>query len=166
VISEREVSPKFVFGKKKYGRRSRPESTDQDLTVEHAENSEDSDLEIFVPIEDRTKEITVVCMTSHPYIMEINVAYRAVEPCNIYHHLFHVLQRSVNDASSLEDDEHIKKWKTGVQIPLDRKGTSLAGTQNSGNAVVYLCLALFWYHLSIDIIGKVTVVDIGKMSMI
>jgi hypothetical protein len=75
VISEREVSPKFVFGKKKYGRRSRPESTDQDFTIEHDENSEDSDLEIFVPVEDRTKEVTMVCMVSHPYVTEINVAY-------------------------------------------------------------------------------------------
>ncbi|KAL1139472.1 hypothetical protein AAG570_006456 [Ranatra chinensis] len=36
----REVSPKFVYGQKKYGRRSRPESTDhdfQDLTIEEAE---------------------------------------------------------------------------------------------------------------------------------
>jgi hypothetical protein len=74
VISEREVSPKFVFGKKKYGRRSRPESTDQDLTVEHDENSEDSDLEIFVPIDDRTKEIATVCITSNPCVMEINMA--------------------------------------------------------------------------------------------
>ncbi|XP_069682970.1 ninein homolog isoform X3 [Periplaneta americana] len=56
---EREVSPKFVFGKKKYGRRSRPESTEQDLTLEQDENLEDSDLEIFVPVEDKTKEITM-----------------------------------------------------------------------------------------------------------
>jgi hypothetical protein len=75
VISEREVSPKFVFGKKKYGRRSRPESTDQDLVVEHDENVEVSDSEIFVPVEDRTKEISVVCITSSPFIMEINVSY-------------------------------------------------------------------------------------------
>lgn len=100
---EREVSPKFVFGKKKYGRRSRPESTDQDLTVEHDENSEDSDLDIFVPVEDRTKGIIV---------------------------------RSVAEASSLEDDEHVKKRKTGIHIPLDKKGTSLAGNQNSGTAEV------------------------------
>lgn len=56
---EREVSPKFVFGKKKYGRRSRPESTDQDWTVEEDENLEDSESEIFLPVEDKTKEITV-----------------------------------------------------------------------------------------------------------
>jgi hypothetical protein len=75
VISEREVSPKFVFGKKKYGRRSRPESTDQDLTVEHDENSEDSDLEIFAPIEDRTKKIATVCIPSSSCVMEINMEY-------------------------------------------------------------------------------------------
>lgn len=72
-ISEREVSPKFVFGKKKYGRRSRPESTDQDWTVEEDENVEDSELEVFVPVEDETKEMTVVCVKCHPYIMEIFV---------------------------------------------------------------------------------------------
>lgn len=72
-ISEREVSPKFVFGKKKYGRRSRPESTDQDWTVEEDENVEDSESEVFVPVEDKTKEMTVVCVKCHPYIMEIFV---------------------------------------------------------------------------------------------
>jgi formylmethanofuran dehydrogenase subunit E len=72
-ISEREVSPKFVFGKKKYGRRSRPESTDQDWTIEEDENLEHTELEIFVPIEDKTKEMTVVCVKCHPYIMEVNV---------------------------------------------------------------------------------------------
>jgi len=69
-ISEREVSPKFVFGKKKYGRRSRPESTDQDWTVEEDENVEDSELEVFVPVEDESKEITVVCVKCQHYIME------------------------------------------------------------------------------------------------
>jgi hypothetical protein len=37
------------------------------LTVEEDENLEDSDLEIFVPVEDRAKEITMVCLASHPY---------------------------------------------------------------------------------------------------
>jgi hypothetical protein len=63
MISEREVSPKFVFGKKKYGRRSRPESTEQDLTVEQDERSDHSDLEIFVPVEDKTNTVSMVCMT-------------------------------------------------------------------------------------------------------
>jgi hypothetical protein len=71
----------------------------------------------------------------------------------------------VTEASSPEDEEHVKKQKTDIHIPLDRKGTSLAGTQNSGNAVVYHSLALFLYHLSRDVIGKVMVVDIGKMSL-
>lgn len=72
-ISEREVSPKFVFGKKKYGRRSRPESTDQDWTVEEDENVEDSDLEVFVPVEDATEDLTLVCVKCYPYIIEIIV---------------------------------------------------------------------------------------------
>jgi hypothetical protein len=65
MISEREVSPKFVFGRKKYGRRSRPESTEQDLTIEQDENLEPLNLEVFVSVEDKTKAITMVCMTSH-----------------------------------------------------------------------------------------------------
>ncbi|XP_071454569.1 ninein-like protein isoform X2 [Hetaerina americana] len=43
---EREVSPKYVFGKKKYGRRSRPESIDQDS--DEACNTEESDSEVFL----------------------------------------------------------------------------------------------------------------------
>lgn len=62
-ISEREVSPKFVFGRKKYGRRSRPESTDQDLTIEEDENLEHANLKVFVHFEDKTKAITMLCMT-------------------------------------------------------------------------------------------------------
>lgn len=72
-FSEREVSPKFVFGKKKYGRRSRPESTDQDWTVEEDENVEDSELEVFVPVEDTTKDMTLVCVKCYPYVIEIIV---------------------------------------------------------------------------------------------
>ncbi|XP_068085274.1 ninein homolog [Anabrus simplex] len=52
---EREVSPKFVFGKKKYGRRSRPESTDQEL--EHDSSLEESETEIFVAVGGDNKEI-------------------------------------------------------------------------------------------------------------
>ena len=59
VVPEREVSPKFVFGKKKYGRRSRPESTEQEVTLEQDE-SDDSDLDIFVPVGDENKDITMV----------------------------------------------------------------------------------------------------------
>jgi hypothetical protein len=47
---------------------------------------------------------------------------------------------------------------------LDNKGTSLADTQNSGNAVVCLPLALLLFNLSRDIIGKVIVVVTGKMD--
>ena len=59
-ISEREVSPKFVFGKKKYGRRSRPESTEQDVSLEQDESFDDSDLDIFVPVGDDSKDIAMV----------------------------------------------------------------------------------------------------------
>jgi hypothetical protein len=59
MISEREVSPKFVFGRKKYGRRSRPESTEKDLTIEQDENLKHLDLEVFVLIEDKTKVLGV-----------------------------------------------------------------------------------------------------------
>nr|CAD7259826.1 unnamed protein product [Timema shepardi] len=53
---EREVSPKFVFGQKKYGRRSRPESTE--LEEENSEdNLEDSDSEIIVSVEGEHNEI-------------------------------------------------------------------------------------------------------------
>nr|CAD7392472.1 unnamed protein product [Timema cristinae] len=53
---EREVSPKFVFGQKKYGRRSRPESTE--LDEENSEdNLEDSDSEIIVSVEGEHNEI-------------------------------------------------------------------------------------------------------------
>ncbi|XP_046389022.1 ninein-like isoform X2 [Ischnura elegans] len=43
---EREVSPKYVFGKKKYGRRSRPESIDQDS--DEACNTDESESEVFL----------------------------------------------------------------------------------------------------------------------
>nr|CAD7202232.1 unnamed protein product [Timema douglasi] len=57
---EREVSPKFVFGQKKYGRRSRPESTE--LDEENSEdNLEDSDSEIIVSVEGEHNEIFMVC---------------------------------------------------------------------------------------------------------
>jgi len=49
---EREVSPKFVFGQKKYGRRSRPESTDQEGNEdENYENDHDiEDGDPFLPL--------------------------------------------------------------------------------------------------------------------
>ncbi|XP_046664014.1 blastoderm-specific protein 25D [Homalodisca vitripennis] len=50
---EREVSPKFVFGQKKYGRRSRPESTDQaedDDDVEDYDVDNGEDCDIFLPL--------------------------------------------------------------------------------------------------------------------
>lgn len=52
VVIEREVSPKFVFGQKKYGRRSRPESSEQDdETVEDSDDDEDNttDCDTFLP---------------------------------------------------------------------------------------------------------------------
>ncbi|XP_063240819.1 ninein-like protein isoform X6 [Bacillus rossius redtenbacheri] len=51
---DREVSPKFVFGKKKYGRRSRPESAEFD---EQDDDGEDSDLELVVSIDGEHQEV-------------------------------------------------------------------------------------------------------------
>lgn len=45
---DREVSPKFVFGQKKYGRRSRPESTDQDSGGQDTV-VDDADCDTFLP---------------------------------------------------------------------------------------------------------------------
>ncbi|PSN57236.1 hypothetical protein C0J52_05004 [Blattella germanica] len=77
---EREVSPKFVFGKKKYGRRSRPESTEQDLSLEQEESPDDSDLEIFrtvpkVSLEETESKKKRKFSTSHsPSITEGNLS--------------------------------------------------------------------------------------------
>jgi hypothetical protein len=62
-----------------------------------------------------------------------------VEHLNTFHCSFHVLQRSVPEASSLE---YIKEQKTGIHSPVDRKGPCLPGFQNSGDATD-ICL---WYN--------------------
>ncbi|XP_039284024.1 blastoderm-specific protein 25D [Nilaparvata lugens] len=62
----REVSPKFVFGQKKYGRRSRPESTDQDGGV-HDIHIDESDADAFVPsIDEKGAEKEVHDEAAHP----------------------------------------------------------------------------------------------------
>uniref|UniRef100_A0A1B6E6N5 EF-hand domain-containing protein n=1 Tax=Clastoptera arizonana TaxID=38151 RepID=A0A1B6E6N5_9HEMI len=53
---EREVSPKFVFGQKKYGRRSRPESTDQE-GGDGEESIEESDSDPFLPNVNNEKDL-------------------------------------------------------------------------------------------------------------
>lgn len=63
---EREVSPKYVFGKKKYGRRSRPESIDQDS--DEACNTEESDSEVFLqnPVPKKDNLLWPVADVSEP----------------------------------------------------------------------------------------------------
>jgi hypothetical protein len=66
------------------------------------------------------------------------VAYLTFKPLNT----FHVLQSSVPESSPLED---IKEQKTGIHNPVDRKGTCLPGSQNSGEAMIifFILLSLF-----------------------
>ncbi|XP_054260732.1 blastoderm-specific protein 25D [Macrosteles quadrilineatus] len=47
---EREVSPKFVFGQKKYGRRSRPESTDQEDDDDENYDNDVENEDPFLPL--------------------------------------------------------------------------------------------------------------------
>jgi hypothetical protein len=43
----------------------------------------------------------------------------------------------VPEASSLKDDEHLKKRNSDIRNPLTGKGPFIPGSQNSGNAIVY-----------------------------
>nr|CAD7568032.1 unnamed protein product [Timema californicum] len=71
---EREVSPKFVFGQKKYGRRSRPESTE--LEEENSEdNLEDSDSEII--------ELALVCQAVGMEKMAEEIVQQLFEKLNV-----------------------------------------------------------------------------------
>lgn len=55
---DREVSPKFVFGQKKYGRRSRPESTDQETGGQDT-IIDDADCDTFLPPVTNNKDYKV-----------------------------------------------------------------------------------------------------------
>ncbi|XP_049835601.1 ninein-like protein isoform X2 [Schistocerca gregaria] len=59
---DREVSPKFVFGQKKYGRRSKPEIKDKDPRNKDA--AVDSDTEILISMDGDVKDIIMVMRSS------------------------------------------------------------------------------------------------------
>lgn len=73
VVIEREVSPKFVFGQKKYGRRSRPESSEQDdETVEDSDDEDNTaDCDTFLPPSPKDSSKTKVIL--HPQLVVFNV---------------------------------------------------------------------------------------------
>nr|CAD7586372.1 unnamed protein product [Timema genevievae] len=83
---QREVSPKFVFGQKKYGRRSRPESTE--LDEENSEdNPEDSDSEIIVSVDGEHNEIfmelALVCQAVGMEKMAEEIVQQLFEKLNV-----------------------------------------------------------------------------------
>lgn len=75
VVIEREVSPKFVFGQKKYGRRSRPESSEQDdETVEDSDDEDNTaDCDTFLPPSPKDSSKTKVIL--HLQLIVSNVVF-------------------------------------------------------------------------------------------
>lgn len=75
VVIEREVSPKFVFGQKKYGRRSRPESSEQDdETVEDSDDEDNTaDCDTFLPPSPKDSSKTKVIL--HPQLLVFNLVF-------------------------------------------------------------------------------------------
>lgn len=78
VFIEREVSPKFVFGQKKYGRRSRPESSEQDdETVEDSDDEDNTaDCDTFLPPSPKDSSKTKVIL--HSQLVVFNVYFIVV----------------------------------------------------------------------------------------
>lgn len=81
VVLEREVSPKFVFGQKKYGRRSRPESSEQDdETVEDSDDEDNTaDCDTFLPPSPKDSSKTKVIR--HLQLIVFNVVFWFVLVC-------------------------------------------------------------------------------------
>lgn len=65
---DREVSPKFVFGQKKYGRRSKPEIKDKDPLNKDA--VVDSDSEILISMDGDVKDIIMRSSSDTPVVDE------------------------------------------------------------------------------------------------
>lgn len=77
VVIEREVSPKFVFGQKKYGRRSRPESSEQDdETVDDTDDEDNTaDCDTFLPPSPKDSSKTKVILHHSGFQCSILVCF-------------------------------------------------------------------------------------------